>query len=253
MTTQEFIFDLPLYSRVNLSENKLLEMFCRVLHVDGYNPIRGTDSTFCLSHPISSNYIFEEDVITLCFDCQRYKDQFQILIHYNQKEDYIEKVGQYPSMADIHIAQVRHYKKVLGDDYIKDFTKAIGLAANGIGTGSFVYLRRVFEHLVLEIAEEVIQNGEVDRSVFEASKMDNKLKLLANHLPEVVLENKSLYGVLSAGIHTLSEEECLKYFSVVREVIELILDEREYARQKEEKKKKAKNMLGVIAGEINKK
>ena len=83
--------------------------------------------------------------------------------------------------------------------------------------------------------------------------MDNKLKLLANHLPEVVLENKSLYGVLSAGIHTLSEEECLKYFSVVREVIELILDEREYARQKEEKKKKAKNMLGVIAGEINKK
>ena len=80
--------------------------------------------------------------------------------------------------------------------------------------------------------------------------MENKIKLLSSYLPEVVTENKALYGVLSAGIHTLSEDDCLKYFSVVRDVIELILDEQEYAWQKEEKRKNARNKLSSIAGEI---
>ena len=139
---------------------------------------------------------------------------------------------------------------MLGEEYINDFTKAIGLAANGIGTGSFVYLRRVFEHLVSEIAEEEIKEGKVDREQFESSKMDNKLRLLSGYLPEVIMENKPLYGVLSAGIHTLSEEDCLEYFSVVRMVIELILDEREHARLMKLKKKTAMEKLGVIAGEV---
>ena len=62
-----------------------------------------------------------------------------------------------------------------------------------------------------------------------------------------------MYGVLSKGIHELPEEDCLKYFSVVREIIELILDEFEFARQKEEKIKAAKNRLTAVAGEINNK
>lgn len=254
MTTQELIFDTPLYTKVNLSEGNFLDDLTSYrFRIDGYNSLRGADSTFCLEDRIDPSHVPTRFIKTLRFVCQRYDDILHVMIFVDRERGFIEKVGQYPSMADIHIAQIKQYKKVLDENYIKDLTRSIGLAANGIGTGSFVYLRRVFEHLVSEIAEEAIQNSEVDRTQFEASKMDNKLKLLSNHLPEVVIENKSLYGILSAGIHNLSEEECLKYFSVVREVIELILDEREFARQKEEKKKKAKNMLGAIAGEINKK
>ena len=48
----------------------------------------------------------------------------------------------------------------------------------------------------------------------------------------------------------MSEEDCLEYFSVVRMVIELILDEREHARLMKLKKKTAMEKLGVIAGEV---
>lgn len=58
------------------------------------------------------------------------------------------------------------------------------------------------------------------------------------------------HGVLSKGIHELSEEECLEYFSVVREIIELILDEREFLRQQEEKKKRARSNLSKLAGKL---
>ena len=251
MTTQEFIFDLPLYTKVKLSEGSFLDDFTTFkFRIDGYNSFRGADSTYCLENKIDPLYIPNKGILTLRFVCQRYQDSMSVMLYFDEDKDFIEKVGQYPSIADIHIAQVKQYKKVLGESYIRDFTKAIGLAANGIGTGSFVYLRRVFEHLVSEIAEEAIKEGKVNKEQFETSKMDNKLRLLSDYLPEVVMENKNLYGVLSAGIHTLSEEDCLNYFSIVREVIELILDEREHVRLMNEKKKRAKEKLGVIAGEV---
>lgn len=225
---------------------------CRSTRVDGFNPFKGVDSTFCLEYYIDHSRVYGETTVLLRLECQRYKDSMYVAVHFYEKDDFIEKVGQYPSVADIHIAQIKQYRKVLGDGYSQDFTRAIGLAANGVGTGSFVYLRRVFEHLVFEIANKAIQNGEIDKTQFETSKMDNRLKLLANHLPDVVLDNKPLYGVLSAGIHELSEQDCLKYFSIVRSVIELILDDMEHSRRVEEKKKNTKKELDAIAGEVKK-
>lgn len=253
MTAQEFFFDLPLYTKIKISENQVFHDLCRTVHVDGYNPIKGVDSTFCLNRHIDYSHVYGETTDLLRLDCQRYANSLYVLVHFCEEEDYIEKVGQYPSVADIHIAQIKRYRKVLGEAYIRDFTRAVGLAANGIGTGSFVYLRRVFEHLILEIADKSIQSGEIDKTQFETSKMDNRLKLLSSHLPDVVLENKPLYGVLSAGIHELSEEDCLNYFSIVRSVIELILDEMEHSRQMEEKKKNAKKELESIAGVVKQK
>lgn len=254
MTVQEFIFNTPLYTKVEFSEgSQLMNELCSFeLRIDGYNPYRGVDSTFLMVSGLNSQFIYEEDIKTLRFECQRYKSNLYVYIYYNTTDGFIEKIGQYPSVADIAISQIKQYSKVLGKQYLKDFTRAIGLAANGVGTGSYVYLRRIFEHLVNEIAKKAIEEGEIKKDEFNAVKMDKKLKMLENHLPDVMKDNKPLYGVLSKGIHELSEEECLQYFAIVRQIIELILDEREYARQKEEKKRLAHNKLAQIAGEIKK-
>lgn len=251
MTTQQFIFEEPLYKKVKISENPtILDELMRQTSIDGFNSRKGIDSTFRLEEHLYSKYEFNNSTEQIVFVCQRYKDRFYVQIHYDIIEDFIEKVGQYPSVADIQIAQIKEYSKVLDNQYMKDFTKAIGLAANGVGTGSFVYLRRIFEYLVSEAAKEAIANGDVDEQMFKTSKMDNKLKQLEKYLPDVLKDNKPLYGVLSKGIHELSEEECLEYFSVVREIIELILDEREFLRQQEEKKKRARSNLSKLAGKL---
>lgn len=251
MTTQQFIFEEPLYKKVKLSENPaILKELKTHVSIDGFNSEKGVESTFMLSESLYFAYDRNISTEQIRFVCQRYNDNFYVQIHYDKGQDFIEKVGQYPSVADIQIAQIKQYSKVLDKQYMRDFTKAIGLAANGIGTGSFVYLRRIFEYLVNEASKEAIKNGDVDAQQFTTSKMDNKLKMLENYLPDVLKDNKPLYGVLSKGIHELPEEECLKYFSVVREIIELILDEREFTRQREEKKKQARNNLSKIAGEL---
>jgi hypothetical protein len=188
------------------------------------------------------------------FICSRYNTLFHFLIHievYDSKK-IISKVGQYPSVADFHIGQVHKYDKVLSKDKMREFTKAIGLAANGIGIGSFVYLRRIFEHLVSESFEKAkSENDEFDADAFSKAKMNNKIQMLSGYLPDFLVENYSIYGILSKGIHELSEEDCKSYFSILRESIEMILDEKEDNRLKELKKDNIKKALSQITREIN--
>ena len=86
------------------------------------------------------------------------------------------KIGQYPSVADIHIGQVKQYDKVLDKSILREFTKAIGLAANGVGIGSFVYLRRIFENLVYDAFDEAKREGGLDLELFNKQRMDEKIK-----------------------------------------------------------------------------
>ena len=52
MTAQQFIFEEPLYKKVSLSENpELLHNLMRNICIDGFNPLKGVDSTFTLKHP----------------------------------------------------------------------------------------------------------------------------------------------------------------------------------------------------------
>lgn len=60
-----------------------------------------------------------------------------------------------------------------------------------------------------------------------------------------------LYGILSKGIHELTEEQCLTYFPVLKDCLYMILDQWEEMRKKEEKEKSIKAALSKIATNIN--
>jgi hypothetical protein len=66
----------------------------------------------------------------------------------------VQKIGQFPSLADIANDESKTYRSVLTQEDSSEFHKAIGLAAHGVGIGSFVYLRRIFERLVISRFEE---------------------------------------------------------------------------------------------------
>jgi len=70
-------------------------------------------------------------------------------------------------------------------------------------------------------------------------------------LPSFLVENRGLYSILSKGIHSLSEEECLRYFDTVRVGIELILDEKHEQLEKRKKLEKAKSAISDLRGKIS--
>ncbi len=281
MTVGEFLFDLPLYHKVPRDDSEDIINFLMIgglgkREVDGYNPIEQCESTFamfCSAYNTVQNslgrghlevsYVSGKsekfDTFEVILKCKRYGTFLHYLVHAEyDNEDYehshimsISKVGQYPSVADFHIGQVHKYDKVLPKDKMREFTKAIGLAANGVGIGSFVYLRRIFEYLVFE-AHEVAKskNPSFDKTAFTSGRMNEKIQMLSGYLPDYLVEHHAIYGILSKGIHELGEEECKKYFPILKASIELILDEKLEAYQKEMRKKEIGNALSQIAGEI---
>ncbi|MDE6340656.1 MAG: hypothetical protein K2K97_12890, partial [Muribaculaceae bacterium] len=212
MTVKEFLFDLPLYQNVSKDDCEDVINFIKDRgkdEVDGYNPIEKCDSTFKLycsiyytaHNPMGGNSSIFVSFVSrkqetfntyeLILKCKRYGTFLHYLIHveYAAEDDRdnilsISKVGQYPSVADFHIGQVRKYDKILTKDKMREFTKAIGLAANGVGIGSFVYLRRIFEHLVFEAFEIAKnKNEQFDIDSFNAARMNEKIQLLSGFLP----------------------------------------------------------------------
>jgi len=162
----------------------------------------------------------------------------------------IGKVGQWPTVADLHTFEVIKYRGLLGPERYRELTRAIGLAAHGVGIGSFVYLRRIFEMLIEEAHDKARADGELDEATYQQSRMDERIHLLAHFLPSFLVENRSLYAILSTGIHSLTEKECLQHFDTVRAAIELILDERLEELRRAAKIKAASVAIAKARGEI---
>ena len=259
----DFYLNVPLYRAFTFNEqqnNALLELhnfkgnidcYCisckqlSIFHTDNYEfypDSGGYRSSRGIPRFIEkTNYTFEH-----VFNCSRNENHqlfFSFLIHNKT----ITKIGQYPSLADITADEIRKYKNILGNDLWLEFSRAIGLSSHGIGIGAFVYLRRIFENLVEEAHQKQINSTGWNEVLYNKSHMDKKISLLQQSLPDFLVSNKSVYSILSKGIHELNEDECLDKFPVIKSGIELILDEKLEKLQRERKIKIASEEIGKLS------
>ena len=77
-----------------------------------------------------------------------------------------------------------------------------------------------------------------------------KIKMLAEYLPKSLVNNPIFYGIVSKGIHELSEKDCLEFFPVMQSFIMMILRQWEKIRRDEEEEKKLAVSLSNIAAKI---
>jgi hypothetical protein len=148
----------------------------------------------------------------------------------------IIKIGQNPSAADLEFGKLDEaFERELSGSFRRELGTAIGLHAHGVGIGSFVYLRRIFEALVEEAhqAAQQDENWDEDENKYHRRSVSEKIGLLKSYLPSRLVQTSNLYGILSLGIHELSEEDCLESFDLVKGAIELILKERHEAKRYE--------------------
>lgn len=254
-----------LYETKKFSQDSLMVingLFTESFSYDCYCPDCARESVFVkITEPtqksIGSNYTrldltdtlpYKQSVFKiLTFSCTRnpvHGISFFFMLYRIEKYTIeITKVGQYPSVADLSNSDTKKYQKVLGHADNHELNKAIGLFAHGVGIGSFVYLRRIFENLIEEAHQQALQSPEWDNTEYVSSRMNEKISLLQDHLPNFLVENRILYSILSKGIHELSEVECREAFPAVRIAIELILDEKIKKLEETQKRSVAKQSL----------
>ena len=231
---EEFLFGAPLYKSYSLPDdlNIVRQIFGHMhdLTVDGHCPFCRRETTFVVRGAHVPGGQAWDHIKTRCafhemsIICVRDGDH-KIRYHFQIDRMKLQKIGQFPSLADISNDEVAQYRKGMTGEDAREFHKAIGLAAHGIGVGSFVYLRRVFERLIYGRYKEFKDaEGWKDEEFFRMSMIE-KVKLLKDHLPAFLVENAKIYSILSIGIHELDEEACLGYFDLMKHSIIIILDD----------------------------
>lgn len=233
---EELLFTAPLYAKYKIGDDKELlhHLFGRAgvpYRFDAHCPYCGKSTTWTLSRTLGipnseawaalEKRIALDDMEVTCGRVSGHKVTFYLYL----ANKALEKIGQFPSLASIANDETRAFRGILSANDASEFHKAIGLAAHGVGVGSFVYLRRIFENLVFGRYQEYKEAEGWDDDAFNRLRMSEKIEFLKGHLPPFLVENSKIYGILSAGIHELTEESCLSFFNVLKQSIIIILEE----------------------------
>lgn len=258
MTTQakvsihDFYFETPLYDPVDIDDIEG-DIFSGT--VDGYSSTDNRDTTYGIKYSNLGFYVSDLNNMRSIVLTDKRTDTTSLayFVYMSDDNKKVVKIGQVPSLATIQFADMSDkYKDVLSKDDIFMLKRAVGLAAHGTGIGSFVYLRRVLENLIWETYWKNQDNLEISKIDFESKRIKDKIQALKKYLPTNMTKMTPLYGILSKGIHELTEKECLAYFDTMKLAIELIL--RQKIQQKHEYDEEAETMrrLQEAAQQISK-
>lgn len=284
-TPVEFLLVVPLYAEITFVDDqcwKVVDLLYFGGTYDSFCPKCGRDSTFQVivgerppgftrndarekmlkAHGANPEFpALETNIYRVHARCTRQNAHTQDFLFFIDRrlvtgeagtchtESFIQKIGQQPSFADLHISKIKRYAPVLTKPQLRELNRAIGLASHDVGVGSYVYLRRVFEGLIEEAHEAAKVTEGWDDDVYFRSRVGERIALLKHHLPSFLVEHPKMYSLLSKGVHELSEEECLAHFDTLRIGVELILDEKLERKERERKVRDAKAALTKAFGD----
>lgn len=230
---EEVCIRAPLYKALNLSPGMIHE-------IEHYGGSLGSFCTNCkcesvlqaqkrtpkqphITGDFSEPTVTEQRNFTVTFHCTCcHKPAFYAF--FLLKKATLIKVGQYPSITYLSQSELKKYRHALSAEAYNELGRGIALAARGIGLASFVYMRRVFDGLLCDIAQAACQLPGWDQEQFRQCRMDEKIDLLKSYLPNFIVETD--LSIVDKGIQELNDEECLKSFPVIKLGIQLILDEK---------------------------
>jgi hypothetical protein len=250
-----FVFQAPMYSKFRISqdqENELIAMGIKIegLCIDcGEKRVfgnKGNSRTVLIQSMTQTERMASDD--TISFRCSFNADH-QIRIFPVLKDGVLEKCGQKPSYAELAQFDDRELTKGLSEQDRREYYKAVGLAAHDTGIGAYAYLRRIFENLVYSRFEENKAAQRWDEDAFKKLRMSEKITFLNAYLPQLLVQNAAAYGILSDGIHNLTENDCLDFFPTLRTGTLLILQR---AREIKERQQLEKQFTANVAAQSSK-
>ncbi|MDL2185621.1 hypothetical protein P5706_15660 [Pseudomonas sp. ChxA] len=163
-------------------------------------------------------------------ECSRQSSHVACYIFRMGQDAGVTKIGQFPSKSDADKEALKKYRKVLSDEHQTSLATAVGLFSHGVGAGSIVYLRKIFEALIEEAHAEACEDpswvAAHEAGYKKLNKMRDKVEALEAFLPSDLVSHPRLYSFLSVGLHTLTEQKCKALFPMLKLAIEFILDQK---------------------------
>ena len=172
------------------------------------------------------------------FKCEL-KHQVTLILEIESKNILI-KIGQYPSSISLQISANNELLKELDKDNKKYYLNALKAYNDNLNIAAFIYLRRIFESLINEACKKSSQD-------YKGMKIKEIIKDLVNKnlINPLFIDTgyNILYSLISDGVHNLSEEKCKEQFILLKDAIEIILEDEIYKKKQEKRKKSIGNKL----------
>lgn len=166
------------------------------------------------------------------------------------KDCMVQKIGQKPSMADIALGELKSIKGIERLDR-RELGRALGLFSHDAPLGAFVYLRRVFERMIDRAHERHLQKHGSHLESWNDLRMAQRISALADELPDVVQSNFAVWGLLSKGVHELSDEDAEILFPLLKAVIFEMLGDEERVRQAQIQSEATRKALANAASQFS--
>ena len=206
------------------------------------------------THTKNFIYFFESDiqskaVITTfkCVSCQQFEKTFALLVKkVSSTELSVVKIGEYPKSE---LPKSKALTKFFRNDR-EEYNKAVVCMANGYGVAAFAYMRRIVEiniiRLLDQIKEGVVEDSSIAISINElkiTSPMSDRIRIANSALPDYLKPDGfnplgQIYGLLSDGVHSLSDSECLEMAENIQACLEFLISELATHKQNKEDFKK---------------
>ncbi|MCF7889742.1 hypothetical protein K9M78_00820 [Candidatus Bipolaricaulota bacterium] len=276
----DFLKEFPLYRKVEISPDAiewLAELTSTSLKLDSYCPQCTKVSTFesvgksaCTTtyRPKYAPDPLPDDREKAYNDLLRFNKEFKIVLkcprdhimgYYfalqrKEEQDFIMKIGQYPSEKDQKRDEFKRNRKIVEDilssEKADEYMNAIILYDHNYGIGAFIYLRRIFESMINNTYQNHKNEVSFEEGSFKEAKAKDKINALRDYLPDFMVNNKHIYDILSKGVHELDQFTCQDLFDTVRTAVEIILEQEFERKKREEKIEKAEKELNNWESEL---
>lgn len=189
-----------------------------------------------------------------CVTCRKEHHEYLVEQIVSDESIRIQKYGQLPRK---HLERDNTLQKFFSDDS-DNYEKAVVCLSHGYGIAAFAYLRRIVENNTLNLIDLVLEDvnsTESDPQIIESltelrkeSPMSDKIRIANKALPEYLKPDGlnplgKLYQVLSEGVHSLSDEECLQRANIVKVCLKYLISE---LSSRKKNRTKFKSMVGSL-------
>jgi hypothetical protein len=251
MPLNQFLEQYPLYRKLDLEKEGVavssvfinssppIHMECRLCKTDRtFNPeepkvIRTTD-IWKTRHAGGGYRTTETTTIFLtfiCAACRKFERTFTV--YHNHEEKTLEKIGQNPSWT---ISIDQELAKALGP-LETTYRKGLICESQSFGIGAYSYYRRIIEIKIDSLLTDISKllddekKGEYNAALEQVRKETQaakKIELVKELLPGSLRPQNLnpldiLYGALSEGIHSMSDEECLELAGEIKHVMSYLI------------------------------
>ena len=192
--------------------------------------------------------------------------QFEVTTRFEKIEDgkpsqliktyHLTKCGQWPSLVDFQLHQIEGLSAAFSDDDVREWKRSLMTQAHGFYVAGCVHLRRMFESILIEARSSIDGGKHAGKEWPEfdvGTRMPDRVKLVASELPSFIVEHPELYGVLSKGVHQLTEEECARELPTLQQCMRLIAEQRIEKRRRSRTEAETKKLLSEAASRLGKK